>query len=46
MKVIDNICDFIFYVDRYKTKIQPIFRELLENSHFLLPKLFSNFLNL
>jgi hypothetical protein len=25
-------------VDRYKTKLQPIFRELLENSHFFTPK--------
>jgi hypothetical protein len=38
MKVIDDICDFIFYVDRYKTKLQPIFRELLENSYFFTPK--------
>jgi hypothetical protein len=27
-----------FYVDRYKTKLQPIFRELLENSYFFTPK--------
>jgi hypothetical protein len=30
-------------VDKYKIKLQPIFRELLENSHFLLQKPFSNF---
>jgi hypothetical protein len=38
MKVNDDIYDFIFYMDRYKTKLQPIFRELLENSHFFTPK--------
>jgi hypothetical protein len=46
MKLIDDICDLFFYVDRYKIKLQPIFRELLVNSYFLLTKLFSNFLNL
>jgi hypothetical protein len=25
---------YFFDVDRYKTKLQPIFRELLENSYF------------
>jgi hypothetical protein len=33
-----SFCDLFFYVDRYKTKLQPIFRELLENSHFFTPK--------
>jgi hypothetical protein len=36
---------FFMWIDT-KTKLQPIFRELLVNSHFLLLKLFSNFLNL
>jgi hypothetical protein len=46
MKVIDDICDLFFNVDRYQIKLKSIFRELLENSHFLLTKLFSNFLNM
>jgi hypothetical protein len=29
---------YFFDVDRYKTKLQSIFRELLENSHFFTPK--------
>jgi hypothetical protein len=29
---------YFFDVDRYKTKLQHIFRELLENSHFFTPK--------
>jgi hypothetical protein len=32
MEVIVYICDLFFYVDRYKTKPQPIFTELLKNS--------------
>jgi hypothetical protein len=38
MEVIVDICDLFFYVDRYKTKLQPIFRELSENSQFFTPK--------
>ena len=37
MKVAVDMCDF-FYMDRFKTKIQHIFRELLENSQFFTPK--------
>jgi hypothetical protein len=29
---------YSFDVDRYKTKLQPIFKELLENSHFFIPE--------
>jgi hypothetical protein len=37
MKVIDDICDFIFmWIDT--KKLQPIFRELLEKSHFFTLK--------
>jgi hypothetical protein len=28
----------IFYMDRFTTKLQPIFRELLENTQFLTHK--------
>jgi hypothetical protein len=33
-----SFCDLFFYVDKYKTKLEPIFRELLKNSHFFTPK--------
>jgi hypothetical protein len=38
MKIIADICDLFFNVDIYKTKLQHIFRELLENSHLFTPK--------
>jgi hypothetical protein len=46
MKVIDDICDFIFYVDRYKTNYNLYLENYWKTHIFLLLKLFSNFLNL
>jgi hypothetical protein len=46
MKVIGDIYDIFFYVDRYKTNYNLYLDNYWRTHNFLLRKLFSNFLNL
>jgi hypothetical protein len=42
MKVIGDICDLFFYMDKHKTKLQLYLENYWRSHIFLLPKLFSN----